>query len=56
MIKQEKKLKKLKDSAHDNSQLFEIMSAENVEMREQMRKLQEVNQMLNGMLSDLHEA
>ncbi|MFS8024523.1 hypothetical protein Hanom_Chr16g01464251 [Helianthus anomalus] len=50
------KIKKLKDGVHDNSQLFEILSAENVEMREQMRKLQEVNQMLNGLISDLHEA
>ncbi|KAJ0618593.1 hypothetical protein HanHA89_Chr02g0055181 [Helianthus annuus] len=56
MIKQEKKIKKLKDGVHDNSQLFEILSAENVEMREQMKKLQEVNQMLNGLISDLHEA
>ncbi|KAJ0623234.1 hypothetical protein HanIR_Chr01g0029561 [Helianthus annuus] len=56
MIKQEKKLKKLKDGVHDNTQLFEILSAENFEMREQMRKLQEVNQMLNGLISDIHEA
>ncbi|MFS7962432.1 hypothetical protein Hanom_Chr08g00726561 [Helianthus anomalus] len=55
MINQSKKLKKMKNGVHDNSQLFEILSAENVEMREQMRKLQEVNQMLNGLFSDLHE-
>ncbi|MFS8006519.1 hypothetical protein Hanom_Chr14g01250151 [Helianthus anomalus] len=56
MIRQAKKLKKMKDGVHDNTQLFELLSAENVEMREQMKKLQEVNQMLNGLISDLHEA
>ncbi|MFS7976569.1 hypothetical protein Hanom_Chr10g00893991 [Helianthus anomalus] len=56
MIKKEKKLKKLKDGVHDNTQLFELLSAENVEIEEKMRKLQEVNQTLNGLISDLHEA
>ncbi|MFS8024716.1 hypothetical protein Hanom_Chr16g01466661 [Helianthus anomalus] len=56
MIKKEKKIKKLKDGVHDNTQLFELLSAENVEMEEKMKKLQEVNQTLNGLLSDLHEA
>ncbi|MFS7899815.1 hypothetical protein Hanom_Chr00s079776g01793291 [Helianthus anomalus] len=56
MIKKEKKLNKLKDGVHDNTQLFELLSAENVEIEEKMRKLQEVNRTLNGLISDLHEA
>ncbi|MFS7915098.1 hypothetical protein Hanom_Chr02g00161341 [Helianthus anomalus] len=56
MINQAKKLKKLKYGVHDNSQLFELLSAENDEMVEKMKKLQEVNQTLSGMISDLHEA
>ncbi|MFS7996301.1 putative transcription factor bZIP family [Helianthus anomalus] len=56
MIKQQEKLKKVKDSNHDNSQLFEILSAENVEMREKMKNLQDVNQTLNQLLSEINEA
>ncbi|MFS7905575.1 hypothetical protein Hanom_Chr01g00049291 [Helianthus anomalus] len=32
MIKQREKLKKARNESHDNSQLFEILSAENVTM------------------------
>ncbi|KAJ0789265.1 hypothetical protein HanPI659440_Chr05g0201461 [Helianthus annuus] len=56
MIKHQEKLKKVKDGNHDNSQLFEILSAENVEMREKMKNLHEVNQMLNQLLSEINEA
>ncbi|MFS7919773.1 hypothetical protein Hanom_Chr03g00216631 [Helianthus anomalus] len=56
MINQAKKLKKLKDGVHDNSQLFELLSAENVEMSLKMKKLEEINEMMKGMISDLHEA
>ncbi|MFS7950724.1 putative transcription factor bZIP family [Helianthus anomalus] len=56
MIKQQEKLKKKKDGNHDNSQLFEILSAENVEMREKMKNLQDVNQTLNQLLSEINEA
>ncbi|MFS7996829.1 hypothetical protein Hanom_Chr12g01134421 [Helianthus anomalus] len=56
MINQAKKLKKLKDSAHDDSQLFEILSVENVEMREKMKNMHEVNQTLNQLLSEINEA
>ncbi|MFS7996954.1 hypothetical protein Hanom_Chr12g01136021 [Helianthus anomalus] len=56
MVNQAKKLKKLKDGVHDNSQLFELLSAENVEMCIKMKKLEEINEMLKGMTSDLHEA
>ncbi|KAJ0490232.1 hypothetical protein HanHA300_Chr12g0453111 [Helianthus annuus] len=56
MIKQQEKLKKIKDGNHDNSQLFEIFSAENVEMREKMKNLQDVNQTLNQLLSEINEA
>ncbi|MFS7907124.1 hypothetical protein Hanom_Chr01g00067571 [Helianthus anomalus] len=48
MINQAKKLKKLKDDVHDNSQLFELLSADNVEMRVRMKKLEEINEMLKG--------
>ncbi|KAJ0433156.1 hypothetical protein HanRHA438_Chr17g0809621 [Helianthus annuus] len=53
MIKQQEKLKKVKDGNHDNSQVFEILSAENVEMREKMKNLHQVNQTLNQLLSEL---
>ncbi|MFS7907219.1 hypothetical protein Hanom_Chr01g00068711 [Helianthus anomalus] len=56
MIKQQEKLKKVKDGNHDNSQLFEILLAENVEMREKMKNLQDVNQTLNQLLSEINEA
>ncbi|KAJ0752680.1 hypothetical protein HanPI659440_Chr09g0327121 [Helianthus annuus] len=56
MIKQHEKLKKMKNGVHDNSQLFEILSAENVEMREKMKNLHEVNQTLNQLLSEINEA
>ncbi|MFS7946966.1 hypothetical protein Hanom_Chr06g00542511 [Helianthus anomalus] len=56
MIKQQEKLKKVKDGNHDNSQLFEILSAENVEMREKMKNLHEINQTLNQLLSEINEA
>ncbi|KAJ0467974.1 hypothetical protein HanIR_Chr14g0691331 [Helianthus annuus] len=56
MIKQQEKLKKMKDGVHDNSQLFKTLSAENVEMREKMKNLHEVNQTLNQLLSEINEA
>ncbi|MFS7930573.1 hypothetical protein Hanom_Chr04g00345871 [Helianthus anomalus] len=55
MINQAKKLKKLKDNAHDNSQLIEILSAENVEMCEKMKNLHEINETLNQLLSEINE-
>ncbi|MFS7969294.1 putative transcription factor bZIP family [Helianthus anomalus] len=56
MISQAKKLKKLKDGVHDNAQLFELLTTKNDEMIEKMKKLQEVNQTLNSMISYFHEA
>ncbi|MFS7899193.1 hypothetical protein Hanom_Chr00s047324g01777821 [Helianthus anomalus] len=56
MINQAKKLKKLKDGVHDNSQMFELLSAKNIEISMKMKKLEEINEMLKGMISDLHEA
>ncbi|KAJ0742569.1 hypothetical protein HanPI659440_Chr10g0365671 [Helianthus annuus] len=56
MIKQQEKLMKLEDGVHDNSQLFEILSAENVEMRQKMKNLHEINQTLNQLLSEINEA
>ncbi|XP_021984822.1 protein CROWDED NUCLEI 2-like [Helianthus annuus] len=56
MIKQQEKLKKLEDGVHDNSQLFEILSAENVEMRQKMKNLHDINQTLNQLLSEINEA
>ncbi|MFS7930070.1 hypothetical protein Hanom_Chr04g00339811 [Helianthus anomalus] len=56
MIKQHKKFKKMKEDVHDNSQLFELLSAENAEMREKMKNLHEVNQTLNQLLSEINEA
>ncbi|MFS7944795.1 hypothetical protein Hanom_Chr06g00516471 [Helianthus anomalus] len=56
MINQAKKFKKFKDGLRDNSQLFELLTAENDEMNEKIRKLQEVNQTLNQMLSEINEA
>ncbi|MFS8002625.1 putative transcription factor bZIP family [Helianthus anomalus] len=56
MINQAKNLKNLKGGVHDNSQLFELLTAENDEMNEKMKKLEEINEMLKGMISDLHEA
>ncbi|MFS7936322.1 hypothetical protein Hanom_Chr05g00414181 [Helianthus anomalus] len=56
MINQAEKLKKLKDGVHDNSQLFELLAAKNVEMSMKMKKLEEINEILKGMIGDLHEA
>ncbi|MFS7978953.1 hypothetical protein Hanom_Chr10g00921581 [Helianthus anomalus] len=56
MIKQQEKLKKVKDGNHDSSQLFEILSAENVEMREKTKSMNEINVTLNQLLSEINEA
>ncbi|MFS7904014.1 hypothetical protein Hanom_Chr01g00030901 [Helianthus anomalus] len=47
MIKQHDKLKKMKDDVHDNTHLFELLSAENVIRGLKMKESEEANQTLN---------
>ncbi|KAJ0765762.1 hypothetical protein HanPI659440_Chr08g0307261 [Helianthus annuus] len=56
LIEQEEKLNKMKDDAHDNSQLFELLTADISTLNVKIKNLQDVNQTLNQLLSEMSEA
>ncbi|MFS8019402.1 hypothetical protein Hanom_Chr15g01403371 [Helianthus anomalus] len=55
MIKQEKKLKKLKDGVHDNSQLIEIKKAEERRVERERKLAEEATQRRKGLVVDTEE-
>ncbi|MFS7888905.1 hypothetical protein Hanom_Chr00s000002g01600521 [Helianthus anomalus] len=56
LIDQEETKKKMKDDVHDNSQLFKLLSAEISTLNVKIKNLQNVNQTLNQLLSEMSEA
>ncbi|MFS7986727.1 hypothetical protein Hanom_Chr11g01013691 [Helianthus anomalus] len=56
LIDQEETTKKMKDDVHDNSQLFELLSLEISSLNVKIKNLQDVNQTLNQLLSEMSEA
>ncbi|MFS7985881.1 hypothetical protein Hanom_Chr11g01003861 [Helianthus anomalus] len=56
LIDQGETIKKMKDDAHDNSQLTELLTAEIDTLNVKIKNLQDVNQTLNQLLSEMSEA
>ncbi|MFS8002159.1 hypothetical protein Hanom_Chr13g01198821 [Helianthus anomalus] len=56
LIKHAKKIKNMEGDVHDNTQLFEQLSMEITDLHLKNKKLNEINQTLNQLLSELHEA
>ncbi|MFS7978558.1 hypothetical protein Hanom_Chr10g00916871 [Helianthus anomalus] len=56
MIKQAKKLKKMKDDVEDNAKLFDVLQLEISDLHMQNMKLNDINKTMNQMISELHEA
>ncbi|MFS8006759.1 hypothetical protein Hanom_Chr14g01252941 [Helianthus anomalus] len=56
LIDQEETIKKMKDDAHDNSQLTELLTSEIATLNVKIKNLQDVNQTLNQLLSEMSEA
>ncbi|MFS7967691.1 hypothetical protein Hanom_Chr09g00788721 [Helianthus anomalus] len=56
LIKHVKKIKNMEGDVHDNTQLFEQLSMEITDLHLKNKKLNEINQMLNQLISELHEA
>ncbi|MFS7946086.1 hypothetical protein Hanom_Chr06g00531901 [Helianthus anomalus] len=56
MIKKAKKIKKMEGEADDNAKLFELLSAEVADLHVKNVKLNDINKMLNQLISELHEA
>ncbi|MFS7905649.1 hypothetical protein Hanom_Chr01g00050141 [Helianthus anomalus] len=49
-------MNKMKDEAHDNSKLFELLTAEIATLNVKIKNLEDVNQTLNHLLSETGEA
>ncbi|MFS7943560.1 hypothetical protein Hanom_Chr06g00501671 [Helianthus anomalus] len=56
LIDQEEKIKKMEDDAKDNTKLFDVMQREISELNKKLTNMNDINQTLNQMISDLHEA
>ncbi|KAJ0623006.1 hypothetical protein HanIR_Chr01g0026951 [Helianthus annuus] len=56
LIDQEETINKMKDDAHDNSQLTELLTTEISTLNLKIKNLQDVNQTLNQLLSEMSEA
>ncbi|MFS8034910.1 putative GTPase effector domain-containing protein [Helianthus anomalus] len=55
MIKHAKKIKKMEGDVDDNAKLFELLSTQISDLHVKNKKLNEINQTLNQLLSELHE-
>ncbi|KAJ0694019.1 hypothetical protein HanPI659440_Chr15g0603981 [Helianthus annuus] len=55
-IDQEEKLKKMEDDVEDNTKLFDVMQEEISDINKKLVKMNDINQTLNQMISDLHES
>ncbi|MFS7965751.1 hypothetical protein Hanom_Chr09g00765881 [Helianthus anomalus] len=56
LIEQEETMNKMKNEVHDNSKLFELLSAEISTLNVKIKNLEDVNQTLNQLLSEISEA
>ncbi|KAF5765160.1 hypothetical protein HanXRQr2_Chr15g0700481 [Helianthus annuus] len=56
LIDQEETINKMKDDDHDNHQLTELLTAEISTLNVKIKNLQDVNQTLNRLLSEISEA
>ncbi|MFS7929771.1 hypothetical protein Hanom_Chr04g00336391 [Helianthus anomalus] len=56
MIKQAKKINKTEGDIDDNAQLFEQLSMEITDLHLKNKKPNDINQTLNQLISELHEA
>ncbi|MFS7919157.1 hypothetical protein Hanom_Chr03g00209501 [Helianthus anomalus] len=53
LLDQEETMNKIKDEAHDNSKLFELLTAEIASLNVKIKNLEDVNQTLNQLLSEM---
>ncbi|MFS7904715.1 hypothetical protein Hanom_Chr01g00039311 [Helianthus anomalus] len=56
LIEQEETMNKMKNEVHDNSKVFELLIAEISSLNVKIKNLEDVNQALNQLLSDISEA
>ncbi|MFS7954000.1 hypothetical protein Hanom_Chr07g00625201 [Helianthus anomalus] len=56
LIGQEETMNKMKNEAHDNSKVFELLTAEISSLNMKLKNLEDVNQTLNQLLSEMSEA
>ncbi|MFS7904220.1 putative transcription factor bZIP family [Helianthus anomalus] len=56
LIDQEETMNKMKNDAHDNSKVFEFLTAEISTLNVKIKNLEDVNQTLNQLLSEMSEA
>ncbi|MFS8003352.1 hypothetical protein Hanom_Chr13g01212981 [Helianthus anomalus] len=56
LIDQEETMNKMKNEAHDNSKVFELLRAEISSLNVEIKNLEDVNQTLNQLLSEISEA
>ncbi|MFS7930007.1 hypothetical protein Hanom_Chr04g00339091 [Helianthus anomalus] len=56
LIEQEKTMNKMKNEAQDNSKVFELLTAEIASLNKKIKNLEDVNQTLNQLLSEMSEA
>ncbi|XP_022024469.1 intracellular protein transport protein USO1-like [Helianthus annuus] len=56
LLDQEETMNKMKDEAHDNSKLFELLTTEIASLNVKIKNLEDVNQTLNQLLSEMSEA
>ncbi|XP_022040799.1 intracellular protein transport protein USO1-like [Helianthus annuus] len=56
LIEQDESMNKMRDEAHDNSKLFELLTTEIASLNVKIKNLEDVNQTLNQLLSEMSEA
>ncbi|XP_021974741.1 claspin-like [Helianthus annuus] len=56
LIEQEETMNKMRNEAHDNSKLFELLTAEIASLNVKIKNLEDVNQTHNQLLSEMSEA
>ncbi|XP_021991351.1 glutamic acid-rich protein-like [Helianthus annuus] len=56
LIEQEEAMNRMKNEAHDNSKLFELLTAEIASLNVKIKNLEDVNQTLNQLLIEMSEA
>ncbi|MFS7988333.1 hypothetical protein Hanom_Chr11g01033521 [Helianthus anomalus] len=56
LLEQEETMNKMKDEAHDNSMLFELLTLEISSLNVKIKNLENVNQTLNQLISEMSEA
>ncbi|XP_022024417.1 glutamic acid-rich protein-like [Helianthus annuus] len=56
LIDQEEAMNRMKNEAHDNSKVFELLTTEIASLNVKIKNLEDVNQTLNQLLSEMSEA